>query len=301
MYDIIIVGAGTAGLTAAIYGARAQKKVLVFECGSFGGQIIRSLDIQNYPAIKKISGAEFAITLYEQAISLGAEFMLETVIAIKADNRIKKVIIKDNEFECKTIILATGLKNRLLGIEHESDFIGKGLSYCATCDGAFYREMDVAVIGGGNTAVEDAIFLSEYCRKVYLIHRRDIFRTELISTLLKKPNVELILNTVVSEIIGNNKLEAIQLYNVKSKINSVKNISGMFVAIGQIPQNKLFSQVIELDLDGYIIATEDCMTNINGVFAAGDCRTKKIRQLSTAASDGTIAALSACEYISIRL
>lgn len=301
MYDIIIIGAGTAGLTAAIYAARAGKTVLIFESQIYGGQIVGSLEVENYPGIKKISGADFAQNLYEQAIYFNVKLKSEQVTGIKDDLNTKVVITKNHQYICNAIILATGAKNRLLNIEKETELIGKGISYCATCDGAFFKGKTVAVIGGGNTAFEDALFLNEYCKKVYLIHRRNEFRCEkkLLEALTAKSNVEFILNSIVVSLIGSSHLNSIELENTENNIHTTINIDGLFVAIGQVPQNDIFLPIIKLDDTGYIIAAENCKTNIEGIFCAGDCRAKSVRQLTTAASDGTIAGLASCEYISL--
>lgn len=299
MYDIIIVGAGTAGLSAAIYGVRAGKSVLVLEANVYGGQIINTPEIENYPGIKHISGYEFATNLYEQAVDLGAEVKYEKVIEIKTEQEAKLVITEKESYTAKSIILATGAKNRPLGLEKEQELIGRGISYCATCDGAFFRGKEVAVNGGGNTALEDAIFLSSYCSKVYIIHRRDTFRGEekLLKSLQEKVNVEFVLNSTIQELLGDDRLEGVK---VKDKITGDErqiHISGLFIAIGQVPENMMFSKLVQLDDGGYIKAGEDCRTNMEGIFVAGDTRTKAVRQLATAASDGAIAALAACEYI----
>lgn len=299
MYDIIIVGAGTAGLSAAVYGIRAGKSVLLLEANSYGGQIINTPEVENYPGIKHISGFEFATNLYEQAIGLGALIEYEKVIKIINKEEHKVVITEKKEYECKSVILATGAKNRPLGIKKESEFIGAGVSYCATCDGAFFRGKDVAVVGGGNTALEDALFLSNYCSKVFIIHRRESFRGEekLLSKLQEKENVSFVLNSNVVNIIGEGKVESVIVKDKYTKAEQEIIISGLFVAIGQIPDNKAFSDLIEIDEVGYISASEDCRTKVPGIFTAGDCRTKAVRQLTTAASDGAVAGLAACEYI----
>jgi thioredoxin reductase (NADPH) len=299
MYDIIIVGAGTAGLSAAIYGVRAGKSVLVLEANMYGGQIINTPEIENYPGIKHISGYEFATNLYEQAKDLGAEIKFEKVIEIKSDKEIKLVITEKETYMTKSIILATGAKNRPLGLEKEKEWIGHGISYCATCDGAFFRGKEVAVNGGGNTALEDALFLSSYCSKVYVIHRRDTFRGEekLLRSLKEKSNVEFILNSQIQELFGSDRLEGIKVINHNTKEEQIININGLFIAIGQMPENMIFAGVVELDNGGYIKGGENCRTNIEGIFVAGDTRTKSVRQLATAASDGAIAGLAACEYI----
>ena len=299
MYDIIIVGAGPAGLSAAIYGVRAGKSVLVLEADSYGGQIINTPEIENYPAIKHISGYDFATNLYEQAIELGAEIKFEKVLEIKSKDHEKKVITDSNQYDAKSIILATGAKNRTLGLEKETELVGRGVSYCATCDGGFFKGKEVAINGGGSTALEEALYLSSICTKVYLIHRRDSFRGEekILRALQDRKNVEFVLDSSITELIGINKLEGIKVKNIKTDAQLTILISGLFIAIGQMPENAIFSDLINLDKSGYINATEDCKTNIEGIFVAGDTRTKRIRQLTTAASDGAVAALAASEYI----
>lgn len=299
MYDIIIVGAGTAGLSAAVYGIRAGKSVLLLEANSYGGQIINTPEVENYPGIKHISGFEFATNLYEQAIGLGALIKYEKVVKIINHKEHKVVVTQKNEYQCKSVILATGAKNRPLGLEKERELIGAGVSYCATCDGAFFKEKEVAVVGGGNTALEDALFLSNYCRTVYVIHRRDSFRGEekLLAKLQEKENISFILNSTVEDIIGEDRVESIVVKNKYTQEEQEISLSGLFVAIGQIPDNKAFADIIEVDEVGYIAASEDCRTKVPGIFTAGDCRTKAVRQLTTAASDGAVAGLAACEYI----
>lgn len=298
-FDIIIIGSGTAGLTAAIYSARAGKRVLVLEAKVYGGQIIESAEIENYPGIKKVSGYEFAENLYNQALDLGIEVIFEQVTGIAADEQKKKVITADNEYIGSAVIIANGLKKRKLGIENEERLTGRGVSYCATCDGAFYKKKITAVSGGGNTAVSEALYLSDICDKVYLIHRRDTFRAEdgLVDRVKRKPNVEILYNSKITEINGEDKLESITVLDSISKDEKQLKIDGLFVCVGQIPQNEYLRDVVELDDYGYISAGEDCVTNIEGVFAAGDCRTKNIRQLVTAASDGAVAAMKACEIV----
>lgn len=299
MHDIIIVGAGVAGLSAAIYGLRAGKSVLLFEEKTYGGQIINTPEIENYPGIKKVSGFEFATNLYEQATELGAEVKYEKVLGI-IDNSDKKIVKTDSgEYETKAVILATGAKNRPLGIDREQELIGAGVSYCATCDGAFFRGKDVAVVGGGNTALEDAQFLSDYCNKVYVIHRRDSFRgeTKHVDVLKSKPNVEFILDSNVTKLIGEERLEAIEVSNKKTGDKQEISVAGVFVAIGQMPDNEAFDELVATDDYGYIEAGEDCKTGTEGIYVAGDCRTKTVRQLTTAAADGAVAALAACEYL----
>ena len=299
MHDIIIVGAGTAGLSAAIYGLRAGKSVLVLEQASYGGQIINTPEIENYPAIQKISGFEFATNLYNQAKNLGAEFAFEKVEGIEDKGQFKEVKTKDKSYEGKTVILATGAKNRSLGVEKEEELVGKGISYCATCDGMFYRGKVVAVNGGGNTAVEDATFLSDYVQKVYVIHRRDEFRADKaeVDRLVAKPNVELVLNSTVKKLESDaSGLTGVVVENKNGEERTLK-VDGLFVAIGQAPDNQAFSELVELDGKGYISAGESTLTKTPGIFTAGDCRTKAIRQLATAASDGAVAGLAAVSYI----
>lgn len=299
MYDIVIVGAGTAGLSAAIYGVRAGKKVLVLEGQNFGGQIINSPEIENYPGIAKTSGFEFASGLYEQASNLGADIEFEQVVEVEKNGKGFIVHTEGKQIECGAVILATGAKNRPLGVEKENQFIGMGISYCATCDGAFFRGQKTAVVGGGNTALEDAEFLSNFCEKVYVIHRRDEFRGEqwLSDNLKKKDNVEFVMDSVVTDIIGESSVQGIAIENVKTGEETELSVTGLFVAIGQMPDNKAFEKLVDLDSGGYIQAKEDCKTSCEGIFAAGDCRTKEVRQLATAAADGAVAGLAACEYI----
>lgn len=299
MYDIIIVGAGTAGLSAAIYGLRAGKSVLLLEANMYGGQIVNTPEIENYPGIAHISGYEFATNLYEQAVKLGAEVKIEKVVGINNEKEFKDVITESSDYKGKSVILATGAKNRQLGLPKENELIGAGVSYCATCDGAFFRGRDVAVNGGGNTALEDALFLASNCSKVYIIHRRDAFRGEekQLKVLKEKENVEFVLNSTIEELVGEDSLEAVVVKDKVSKELRKIPISGLFVAIGQVPENGSFENIVELDPSGYIKGLEDCRTNAAGIFVAGDCRTKAVRQLTTAASDGAVAALAACEYI----
>ena len=295
MYDIIIIGAGPAGLTAAIYGRRANKSVLVLEAKSYGGQIINTLDIENYPANNHISGFDFATNLYNQAKELGAEIVFDKVIEITNN---KEVITANNKYNAKAIIIATGSDNRKLGLPNEDELIGKGVSYCATCDGAFFKGKDVAVVGGGNTALEDALYLSNLANKVYIIHRRDEFRGEdkSVNLIKQKDNIELILNSTVTKLISDDKLTGIEVTNKDGSINTI-NIDGLFVAIGRVPSNDYYKNIINLDDQGYVIANEDCKTNIPFIFVAGDNRTKEVRQLVTATSDGAVAATNAIKYI----
>ncbi len=298
MYDVVIIGAGPAGLTAAIYIRRAAKKVLVLEAKVYGGQIVNTLDIENYPAEEHISGYDFATKLYNQAKNLGAEIVFEKVISIEANGKQKKVITTDNVYEASSVIIATGSENKKLGLPNEDQLIGKGISYCATCDGAFYKNKKVAVVGGGNTALEDALYLADVAEKVYLIHRRSEFRGEdfTVSRLKGKENIQFVLNSNVTKLNAGNKLESIEVASTDGKVRTIE-IDGLFVAIGRIPESKAFANLIKLDDAGYIEADEKCHTNVDGIFVAGDSRTKDVRQLVTAASDGAIAAAEAVKYI----
>lgn len=297
-YDIIIVGAGTAGLSAAIYGLRAGKKVLLLEQNVCGGQIVAAEKVENYPGISEISGAQFAMQLYEQARKLGAEFVYGRVERIEEESDKKRVIAGDREWLCKALILATGVKKRLLGVAREKKLTGKGVSYCATCDGAFFSKKDVMVVGGGNTALSDALFLSNYCKTVTLVHRRSSFRAEetLVEKVKEKENISLCLDSRVSELCGEQKLSAVVIENSRTGEKRTIDVEGIFVAIGQIPDSEEFADIVRLDKDGYIIASEDCHTNTEGIFAAGDCRTKEVRQLTTSAADGAVAALAAVKW-----
>lgn len=288
MYDIIIIGAGPAGLTAAIYGARANKKVLVLEALSYGGAIINTPNIENYPVEENISGFDFATKLYNQVINLGVEVKFEKVLKINNN----EVETNKSKYNTKTIIIATGLNNRKLLLPNEDELIGKGISYCATCDGAFFKGKDVAVVGGGNTALEDALYLSDICNKVYLIHRRNEFRADNITVnkILERDNIEVLYDSVVTKINGTDHIENIEINN-----NKELNIDGLFIAIGKIPTIDFID--IEKTEEGYIKSDELCHTNIENVFVAGDIRNKSLRQLVTATNDGAIAATEAIKYI----
>lgn len=297
VYDIIIIGAGTAGLSSAIYGKRAGKNVLVLEGKSYGGQIIVSPEVENYPGIKHTSGFEFATRLYEQAKSLDTEILMEEVVNIEADGNYKKVITRGNEFISKAVIIASGVGRRKLRVENEDRFTGAGVSYCATCDGMFYKGMDVLVAGGGNTALEDAKYLSEICKTVYIVHRRDTFRAEasLIKEVEAKDNIKILLNHNVISLSGDDVLESVKIADTVNGKESDIEVQGLFVAIGQEPQRDIYENVVKTDENGYIVAGEDCRTNVEGIYVAGDCRTKEVRQLITAAADGAVAAVMACK------
>ena len=289
MYDVIIIGGGPAGLTAAVYARRANLKTLVLEATACGGQIIITPDIENYPAAMHISGLDFASRLESQANELGAEIKFEEVTGIN-DNGIEKEVITDsNVYKGKTIIIATGTKSRKLGLEGEDALIGHGVSYCATCDGSFYRGRVVAVNGGGNTALDDALFLSNIADRVYLIHRRDEFRgdAETVEKIKAKDNIELVLNSRVTKLIYDNKLEAIEVTDNNGIIRKL-DVGALFIAIGRVPATNIFVNKVSM-LEGGYIDGEYCHTNIPGIFVAGDCRNKEVRQLVTATADGAVA------------
>lgn len=299
MYDIVIIGAGPAGLTAAVYGGRAEKSVLVLEKETFGGQVTHSPKIENYPGTLQMSGNEFAEKLVEQALSLGAEIELDEVTAVETDGKIKKVIGENATYEAKSVIVATGSKHRKLGVADEEKFVGAGISYCAVCDGAFYKDKEVAVIGGGNTALQEAVMLSELCKKVTLVQNLSFFTGEkkLLNQLEKKDNVEFITSSVVCGLDGENTLSAIKIKNTETNEETTLSVDGIFVAIGQVPENEPFRSVASLDEYGYIVSGEECESGTQGVFVAGDCRTKLVRQIATAVSDGAVAAVNACRYL----
>ena len=297
MYDVVVVGGGPAGLTAAIYAVRANKKVLVLEATACGGQIINTSKIENYPAAPDITGLEFGQTLQKQAEDLGVEIEFESVEKI-IDNDISKLVItEDDQYKARSVIIACGTEPRRLGLENEDNFTGSGISYCATCDGGFYRNKIVAVNGGGNSALHEALYLSEIAEKVFLIHRRNEFRgsADLVEKIKKKDNVELILNANIVGLNGDKKLKSITI----SHGNKTEELAldGLFVSIGRIPKAKGLIDGLELTEGDYVKADESCTTNIPGVFVAGDVRSKEIRQLVTATSDGAIAAEAALRYI----
>lgn len=298
-FDIAIIGGGPAGLTAAVYAARAGRSVIVLEKETFGGQISYSPKVENFPAFKSISGLDFSDRLFEQAASLGAVLELETVTEIKDMGNFKHIVTDFNEYDCLAVIIAAGLKHRSLGLEKETQFIGNGISFCAMCDGDFYRGKKVAVVGGGSTALSDAFYLSNICESVVLIHRRKEFRGEkaLADKLAAQKNVSLKLNCVISEILGEDSFNGVVVEDINTKEKENLLLDGLFLAIGREPETSLTKNFIITDESGYIAAGEDLKTNIPGIFAAGDCRQKEIRQLTTAASDGTLAAIFASRYI----
>ena len=298
MYDIIVIGGGPAGLTAATYACRAGKSVLVVEKAAFGGQITWSPRVENFPGTVSISGAELGDRLLAQAMEQGADVELEEVVALENNGNAKLVRCESGaEFEGRAVIIATGARPRMLGLENEEALVGNGVGFCAVCDGAFYKGRTVAVNGGGNSALQDALLLSEGCKKVYLIHRRDSFRGEakLVEALKARDNVEFVLNASVTALTGEDELKsATVLQNGKER---TIELDGLFVAIGHQPQNEAFAGIIKLDAAGYADSGEDCLTGTPGVFVAGDCRRKKVRQVTTAAADGAVAALAACSWL----
>ena len=293
MYDIIIVGAGPAGMTAALFARRSNKKVLLLEASSYGGSIIKAHKIKNYPTQGEISGFDYAQKLYEQVKDLDTEIKFERVVQINNNDEYKEVVTKKDNYKSKTVIIATGSDNRMLGIEREKELTGKGVSYCATCDGPFFKNKDVAIVGNNNTTIEDAIYLCDIVNKVYLINPKEKFNCDeaLLDELKSRNNVEFLLNSKIISLNGENKLESISLGDKEL------NVSGLFIAVGRIPENENFKNLINVDNNGYIIASEDCHTNIPGIFVAGDNRVKSLRQLVTAASDGAIAATEAIKYV----
>lgn len=299
MYDIIIVGAGPAGLTAALYALRADKSVLVLEKGTFGGQITYSPQIENYPGFAKMSGNEFAEKLIDQVINQGAEIEMETVTEIRDNGESKTVVTEEGEHEAKAVIIATGVKHRQTGLPNENELVGAGISYCAVCDGAFFKGQTVAVLGGGNSALQEAVLLSESCEKVYVIQNLDFFTGEakLVEKLKTKANVEFIMGTVIKELHGESELEGLTLKKEADGSESYLKVNGLFVAIGLVPNNQAFADIAGLNEWGYIDSDESCVTKTAGVFTAGDCRSKQIRQITTATADGSVAALAACRYI----
>ena len=300
MYDIIVVGGGPAGLTAALYASRAGKNVLVLEGETPGGQINYSPHVDNYPGLPGMDGQTFAKTLTQQALEQGVELVNEAAVAFRIQGDQMEIKTDEERYTSAAVILATGVTQRRLGLAGEEDLIGMGISYCAVCDGAFYQDMPVAVVGGGDTALQEALFLSERCSKVTVIHRRDLFRGEarLLEQLRERPNVEFLLSHTVKALKRNEDgLTGLVLRDLKENEDRELAVDGLFVAVGQEPHNKIFASFISTDERGYLMAGEDCTTSLSGVFAAGDCRTKDVRQLTTAVGDGAVAALAACEYV----
>ena len=297
MKDIIIIGGGIAGLTAAVYAGRSGKSVLLFERKSYGGQISQSHAVENYPGFKNISGAELSMNLRSQAETFGCEFSNESVNEV-IDGKTKKVTTNKGEYEGKAVIFALGAEPRKSGLENEKELIGRGLSYCAVCDGNFFRGRDTMVVGGGSTAVQDALYLAEICKKVYVVHRRDAFRAEesLVAKLREKENVEFVLESVLVSATASPILKSVTVKNVKTEEEREIAVNGLFLAIGQVPATKEFGDILPLDEYGYVLADETCKVS-EGIYVAGDCRKKLVRQLTTAAADGTVAATLLCDEL----
>lgn len=296
-YDVAVVGAGIAGMTAAIYALRAGKSVVIFEKESIGGQIALSPHVENYPGYASVSGLELSDAVFAQATGLGAALEVDEVTAVTRENGVFRIKCAYGEHEAKSVVLAAGLKHRKL--ESVADFEGRGVSYCAVCDGSFYRGKTVAVVGGGNTAVTEAIYLADICEKVYLIHRRTGYRAEkaVMEKLYSKENIVRLENKVVTAAAGGAKIERLTLTDTADGTDSELTIDGLFVALGHEPQNGPFAGLMELDEGGFAASDERCLTRTPGVFVAGDCREKAVRQLTTAAADGAVAGLAAAKYV----
>lgn len=298
-YDVIIIGGGAAGMTAALYSLRSGKSVLLLEKETIGGQISKSPRVENFPTIKEISGEELSSKLFDQIMDLGCEFELDTVLKVEKNENKFIVTGEYSTYESKSVILATGLEHRKINIENEDELIGKGVSYCAVCDGAFYKDEDVCLVGDGNTALQYSILLSNYCKKVYVCTLFDKFFGDevLVKKLKERENVEIIQNVSLTKFIANEELEGLVFKNTKDDSLLELKVKGCFIAIGQIPNNENFSNLVDLDKNGYIIVNEDLETKTKGLFVAGDCRVKKVRQLTTAVSDGAMASVGAVSYI----
>ena len=303
VYDVIVIGAGPAGLAAGIYGKRAGYNILVLDTSSIsGGQILNTYEVDNYPGIPGVSGTELADAMKKHCEKLGVEFARGRVSSIVDNGEIKELITKKENFQTKTVIIATGATNRKLGCPGEDEFSGMGVSYCATCDGAFFKDKVVAVVGGGDVALEDAAYLARTCKKVYLIHRRDEFRGAVVlqNQIKSLDNVELVLDSTVESIIGKDSVEKLLIKNKKTDEEKELEVEGVFIAVGTVPNTKTISGLPSLNDRGYIIAGETCETNIPGVFAAGDVRTKQLRQVITATADGANAITSITNYLNLK-
>lgn len=302
IHDLIIIGSGPAGLSAAVYAQRAELDTVVIERNMMsGGQILNTYEVDNYPGLPGISGFDLGMKLREHADKLGAEFKEDTVMAAELGGDVKKIVCENDTYLAKTVIIATGAHHKKLGAKGEEVLTGAGVSYCATCDGAFFKNKVTAVIGGGDVAIEDAIFLARMCSKVYLIHRRDELRgaRSLQNRLMSLDNVEVIWDTVVDEIEGEDKVESLMLRNKKTGEKSELKVDGVFIAVGIEPDSEQYSGQVEMDQHGYIVAGEDGKTSVDGVYAAGDVRTKALRQVITAAADGANCITSAQSYLTM--
>lgn len=297
MYDILIVGGGPAGLTAAIYARRAGKSVLVLEGTGFGGQIAASHLVENYPAIPAVSGTDYSQRLADQAKALGAETQFGRVNAARREGDRFVLAVRKKEFEGRALILATGAKPRKLGVDREEELTGRGVSYCAVCDGAFFKGRDTAVVGGGDSALQSALFLAGVAKSVTLVHRRDSFRAQeaYVEAARGRENITFALNSRVTGLLGEEALSGVTVEDEKG--GRELKVEGLFVEVGQEPDNAAFAQLARLDENGYFAAGEDCLTGTPGVFVAGDCRTKGLRQLTTAVADGSVAATAACRFL----
>ncbi len=298
MVDIIVIGGGPAGLTAAVYARRAGKSVLVLEKDALGGQITWSPKVENYPAVPAVSGMDLGNRMAEQAMDMGAEVEIDEVLRIEDFGSHKRVYGSfGTEYDARAVILAAGAKPRKLGLKREDELLGSGVGYCAVCDGAFFKGQAVAVNGGGNSALQDAVLLSDLCSRVYLVHRRDSFRGEeaLVNLLRGKENVEFVLNAVITGLKGDSELSGITVE--QDGVQREIPVSGLFVAIGHEPDLAAFADFLDRDAQGYAASDEGCLTKTEGFFVAGDCRRKKIRQVTTAAADGAVAALAACAWL----
>ena len=300
MYNIIIIGSGPAGMTAAIYGKIAKKNILVIEKASYGGQILKTNLVKNYPGFDEISGYEFSNKLYNQMMSYKPDYVNDEVIQINNNNDYKEVVTKSSKYKTKCILIATGATNRKLGLPNEDKLIGKGISYCAVCDGMLFRNKVVAITGGGNQAIDEALYLSDLVKTLYVIYRRDDFRIESINleNLKKKENVIFKLNSEITDLYGEEKLNGIKIKTLDKEENI--DLDGLFIAIGHIPVSSMCNNLINTDKNGYIIADENCKTNVDGIFACGDVRVKTLRQLTTACSDGSIAMIEAIKYLNTK-
>lgn len=301
MYDLIVIGAGAAGMTAALYALRGGKSVLLLEKGVIGGQITDSPRVENFPSIKEISGLDFSTNLFNQISELGCEFVVDEVLSLTKENNQFIVTTEDEKYTSIAVVIASGVHHRHINIPSEDKYIGKGISYCAVCDGAFYKGQDVSVIGGGNTALQYALLLSNYAKSVTVCNRSNELRAEdiLIDQIKGRENIKVLSNVDIQEFTGNDKLEKLIFKNTKTNEQIVVETSGCFVAIGQTPHNEIFKELAELDERGFIIVNNDNNTKTPGLFAAGDCTQKKVRQLTTAVSDGTICGLNATNYIDV--
>jgi len=301
IYDLIIIGGGPAGLSAAVYAERAKLDMILLEKAPVsGGQVLNTYEVDNYLGLPGINGFELGMKFKEHAEKLGVTFKDGDVVSIDVQGDVKSIVTDKETYKAKSVIIATGAAHRKLGVPGEEELSGMGVSYCATCDGAFFKGRTVAVVGGGDVAVEDAIFLARLCEKVYVIHRRDEFRAAktLVESLKQCPNVEIVWDSVVEEIKGEDEVQAVSLKNVKTGEKSEVELQGVFVAVGMIPNTSAFAGgPLDLDATGYIKAGEDCATNVVGVFAAGDVRTKSLRQIVTAVADGANAVTSVEKYL----